>query len=114
MKELFALIYSYARAAWRRRWWAVISAWMVAIAGFAIVLLLPDHYEASARVFVDARTALQPVLQGIAIEEDYQSQLVLVREAGGKYLWTNHLYSLEAKLQNDPNPISGHPSESLY
>jgi polysaccharide chain length determinant protein (PEP-CTERM system associated) len=81
VKEFFALVYSYARAAWRRRWWAVATTWMVAVAGWAIVLLLPDHYEASARVYVDARTALQPVLQGIAIEEDYQSQLVLVREA---------------------------------
>jgi len=81
VKDTFALIYSYARAAWRRRWLAVVTAWMVAITGWIIVLLLPDHYEASARVFVNAKTALQPVLQGIAIEEDYQSQLVLVREA---------------------------------
>ena len=81
MKDFFSLVYSYARAAWRRRWWAMITAWMVAIVGWIIVLSLPDRYEASARVFVDARTALQPILQGIAIEEDYQSQLALVREA---------------------------------
>src|SRR6478609_1138873 len=54
---------------------------MVGVTGWIIVLLLPDHYEASARVFVDARTPLRPVLQGIAIEEDYESQLALVREA---------------------------------
>src|SRR5262245_34010192 len=81
MNEIFAQIYGFARAAWRRRWIAVATSWAVALLGWAMVLLMPDHYEASARVFVDARTALRPVLEGIAIQEDYESQLALVREA---------------------------------
>jgi polysaccharide chain length determinant protein (PEP-CTERM system associated) len=78
---MLALVYSYARAAWRRRWLALTVAWAIAIVGWAVVLMLPDRYEASARVFVDARTALKPMLEGIAIEEDYESQISLVREA---------------------------------
>lgn len=81
MNEILSLIYSYARAVWRRRWWAVISAWAVALVAWAVVLMMPDRYEASARVFVDTRTALRPVLEGIAIEDNYESQLALVREA---------------------------------
>lgn len=81
MNEILSLIYSYARAAWRRRWWAVLTAWAVALAAWSVVLLMPDRYEASARVFVDARTPLRPVLEGIAIEDNYESQLSLVREA---------------------------------
>jgi polysaccharide chain length determinant protein (PEP-CTERM system associated) len=75
------MAYGFARAAWRRRWWAVAAAWLIALPGWLYVLTIPDRYEASARVFVDARTALRPVLEGISIEEDYASQLSLVREA---------------------------------
>ncbi len=81
MNEIAAQIYEWARAIWRRRWLAIATAWCVALAIWAVVLVLPDRYEASARVFVDARTALRPVLEGIAIQEDYDSQLSLVREA---------------------------------
>jgi polysaccharide chain length determinant protein (PEP-CTERM system associated) len=81
VNELLGTVYGFARAAWRRRWWAVAAAWLIAVPGWLYVLTIPDRYEASARVFVDARTALRPVLEGIAIEEDYDSQLSLVREA---------------------------------
>ncbi len=81
MIETVAQTYEWARALWRRRWIAIGTAWAVALAIWAVVLVLPDRYEASARVFVDARTALTPVLEGIAIQEDYGSQLALVREA---------------------------------
>lgn len=59
----------------------MITAWAVALVAWVVVLMLPERYEASARVFVDARTPLRPVLEGIAIEPDYESQLSLVREA---------------------------------
>lgn len=81
MNETIAQIYEWARAAWRRRWLALTTAWVVALAIWAVVMILPDRYEASAKVFVQASTALRPVLQGIAIDEDYESQLAKVREA---------------------------------
>lgn len=81
MIEILSLIYRYSRAVWRRRWWAVAAAWALALAGWAVVMALPDRYEASARVFVDARSALRPALEGIAIEPDYEAQLLQVREA---------------------------------
>jgi len=117
----------------------MITAWGIAIVGWIIVLLLPDHYEASARVFVDARTALQPILQGIAVEEDYQSQLVLVREAllsrpqmqavarqtnlDARVRTPAEMDALVTKLQKDihvsvASPIAGNrpnqPQDSIY
>jgi uncharacterized protein involved in exopolysaccharide biosynthesis len=58
VNEVVAQIYEWARVIWRRRWLALATAWGVALAIWAVVLVLPDRYEASARVFVDARTAL--------------------------------------------------------
>ena len=56
--------------AWRFRWPAIITAWVVALVGWVVVLLLPNTYEATARVYVDATTGLKPLLQGIAVEQD--------------------------------------------
>jgi polysaccharide chain length determinant protein (PEP-CTERM system associated) len=81
MHEIMALVFGYARAAWRRRWVVMCTAWLIALGAWGYILTLPDRYEAYAKVFVDARTALKPVLEGIAIQEDYGSQLTLVREA---------------------------------
>lgn len=81
MQGILTLVYVYLRSLWRRRWLAIAVAWVVCGLIWAIVLSLPDRFEASARVFVDTRTPLRPVLEGIAIETDYNSQLSLVREA---------------------------------
>jgi polysaccharide chain length determinant protein (PEP-CTERM system associated) len=81
MNEILGTLYGYLRAVWARRWVAVGTAWGVALVAWVVVLMIPDRYEASARVFVDSRTALRPVLEGIAIQSDYESQLALVREA---------------------------------
>ncbi|MEY2852887.1 MAG: hypothetical protein RL030_19 [Pseudomonadota bacterium] len=81
MNEMLSKSYGIARSAWHRRWVALAVAWGVAIPVWIIILALPDRYEASAKVFVDVRTALRPMLEGIAIQDDYESQLALVREA---------------------------------
>ena len=67
--------------AWRFRWPAIIVAWVVAIVGWVVVLVMPNTYEATARVYVDATTGLKPLLQGIAVEQDVDAQLNMVRQA---------------------------------
>ncbi len=42
---------------------------------------MPDTFEASARVFVDSRTALSQVTQGIAVEPNIDTQIQRVRQA---------------------------------
>ena len=39
--------------------------------------------------------------------------LILVKASGGKFLWTNHAYAVEAQLPNSPNPIFGHLRKGL-
>src|SRR6185437_4825404 len=68
------------RDIWRYRWIAMAVAWGVCLVAWSVVLFLPDKYEASARVFVDPSTALKPVIQGLAIEQDVNAELNLVRQ----------------------------------
>lgn len=69
------------RGAWRFRWTALVAAVTVAIIGWLLVFALPDRYQAQAEVLVDTRTALKPVLQGLATNQDVNVQLNYVRQA---------------------------------
>jgi polysaccharide chain length determinant protein (PEP-CTERM system associated) len=57
------------------------AAWVICMLGWLVVAMLPDRYEASARVYADSRTVLQRVVDGIAIDQDFDSELQMVREA---------------------------------
>jgi polysaccharide chain length determinant protein (PEP-CTERM system associated) len=70
-----------ARGAWRFRWPAVWLAWAVALLGWAYSFALRDVYQAQTSVFVDTRTALRPVLQGLAVEQDTSAELSYVRQS---------------------------------
>ena len=69
------------RGAWRFRWFALAAAFVIALAGWAIVFSLPDRYGAEARVFVDTRTALKPALQGLTIDQNVEAQINFVRQS---------------------------------
>lgn len=69
------------RGAWRFRWIALGVACVLAAAGWTAVFAMHDVYEASARIFVDTRTALKPALQGLAVEQDVNAQLNYVRQS---------------------------------
>ncbi|MEZ5498999.1 MAG: GNVR domain-containing protein [Steroidobacteraceae bacterium] len=81
MNQQVAEILHYVAGVWRRRRLALIVAWAICGLAWFVVLLLPNVYEASARVFVTTRTPLRPMLRGIAVDDDLRSQLNMVQEA---------------------------------
>jgi polysaccharide chain length determinant protein (PEP-CTERM system associated) len=81
MHPILEHIFDEVHSVWRFRWWALATAAFVAIAGWLIVFSLQDRYEASARVFVDTRTALTPVTEGLTLGQDVDAQLNLVRQS---------------------------------
>lgn len=88
MQEILDQIIEQLRGAWRFRWIAMIVAWAVCLIGWLVVFTLPDMYQATARVYVDTRTPLQPLLEGLAVRSDVDSQLRMIRQAmlGGPHL----------------------------
>jgi polysaccharide chain length determinant protein (PEP-CTERM system associated) len=81
MKEILEKTVSELHGAWRFRRYALGTAWIVSLLGWFVVFAIPDTYEAHARVNVDTRTALQNVLEGQVIQQDFESQLNLIRQA---------------------------------
>jgi polysaccharide chain length determinant protein (PEP-CTERM system associated) len=78
MDQVLQQVLGYAKAAWRRRWWGVAVAWLVCIVGWTWVMMIPDRYEASARVYVDTQTLLKPLLAGLTAEPNVQQQIQMM------------------------------------
>jgi polysaccharide chain length determinant protein (PEP-CTERM system associated) len=67
------------RRAWRQRWIGVGAAWLACIMAWAGSTLVPDQFESSARLFVDADAVLTPLLRGIAADSSPTTQLEILQ-----------------------------------
>jgi polysaccharide chain length determinant protein (PEP-CTERM system associated) len=79
MEQWYRLVWQYLATAWRRRWLLVVTAWGVCLLGWAGVALIPNSYESNARLYVDADAILTPLLRGIAIDQNTESQLAMMQ-----------------------------------
>jgi polysaccharide chain length determinant protein (PEP-CTERM system associated) len=79
MESLQDLVSRFGGLAWRRRWWGVGAAWALCIVGWIGIALLPNEYEASARVYIDADAVLTPLLRGITAETSMTDQIDLLQ-----------------------------------
>src|ERR1700746_3780690 len=79
MDSLRLVIEQYARAAWRRRWGGLFMTWLIGGVGWGAVYLVPNQYESSARLFVDADAILTPLLRGLAADSAPTSQLEILQ-----------------------------------
>ena len=75
MDQLRVLLRRYLAAAWRYRWATVACAWAVCGLGWVGSTFIPNQYEASARLYVDADAVLTPLLRGLAVDNQVTSQL---------------------------------------
>jgi polysaccharide chain length determinant protein (PEP-CTERM system associated) len=81
MQPLILQLLDEVRGTWRFRWIALAAAWALCLIGWGFVFTLPDVYEASARVYVDSQTALGPLLRGLALDPNVESELSIVQKA---------------------------------
>jgi polysaccharide chain length determinant protein (PEP-CTERM system associated) len=79
MDDLRSLIQSFTFSIWRKRWIALAVAWVLCIGGWFAVASIPNQYEASSRVYVDADAVLTPLLRGLALDNTPSSQLELLQ-----------------------------------
>jgi polysaccharide chain length determinant protein (PEP-CTERM system associated) len=75
MQEIISQALIQLRGAYRYRWYALLAAWIAAVIGWGFVIMMPDTYEARARVFVDTDTVLKPLLNGLAVNTDVTNRV---------------------------------------
>lgn len=78
MDELLRQAGAILRAMWRHRWLGLAVAWLVGAIGAVVVMRVPDKYEASARIFVDTQSILQPLMAGLAIQPNIEQQVAML------------------------------------
>src|SRR6185437_12711321 len=81
MQKIILKILDEVRGTWRFRWFAVAGAWVVCVLGWGYVMTLPNVYQASARVYLDTQSALRPLLKGLTVDPEVDSNLAIVRQA---------------------------------
>ena len=79
MGALLVIVRRLLLAAWRYRWAAVAVSWLVCGAGWTFVYTIPNQYEASARLYVNADAVLTPLLRGLSIDSSLSSQLDILQ-----------------------------------
>ncbi len=78
MQEMLANLYGHLYEMWRYRWSGLLIAWVLAIAGWFGVYMLPNQYQAKAVVFVDTDSIMKPLLKGLAVETDSRGELEFI------------------------------------
>jgi uncharacterized protein involved in exopolysaccharide biosynthesis len=79
MDSVRTMLFTYLRAAWRRRWLGVVVAWLVCGVGWVGTYTIPNQFESNARLFVDADAILTPLLRGIAADSAPTTQLEILQ-----------------------------------
>ncbi|WP_324260618.1 XrtA system polysaccharide chain length determinant [Altererythrobacter sp. H2] len=77
MNEVFDEFRSAIHSVWHRRWLALAVAWAVCVVGWLVVAMIPNTYEAKARIFVQLDDVLS---EQIGIANSGQKEIERVRQ----------------------------------
>lgn len=78
MHNVIAEILNYLQAASRYKWLAAGLAWLICLFGWIYVSQMADKFQANARVHVDTRSVLRPLLTGLTIQPDVTGRIRLM------------------------------------
>ncbi len=78
MDDVIRQVLSALLGIWQKRWFGLVAAWVVGIAGVIGVLRMPDKYEAAARIYVDTQSVLKPLMAGLAVQPNTDQQIAML------------------------------------
>ncbi|REL31150.1 XrtA system polysaccharide chain length determinant [Thalassotalea euphylliae] len=78
MQELLEQIVDYLKGIWIKRRYIIIATWAICPIGWYLVAQMPNVYESSARVYVDTQSLLRPLLRGLTVETNPDTQIRLM------------------------------------
>jgi len=78
MEMLIGQLLIIVRRMWKYRWVGLVVAWVTGLVGAVVVFVLPDRYEASARIYVDTQSMLKPLMAGLAVQPNVEQQVTML------------------------------------
>lgn len=78
MNETVEQLMGYVRGIWRRRWLVMGIAWLVSAVAWVAIYLMPNEYEAKARLYVDTQSLLKPLLSGLAVQPNLDQRIEMI------------------------------------
>ena len=63
---------------WRQRWWALGVAWGICLLGWLVISLIPNSYEAKARIYVENADVLPSAMGNVPVGKS--NDLALLRQ----------------------------------
>lgn len=80
MNEVYRQVLFYVTFCWHHRWLALLTAWIVCLAGWTFVAFVPDRYVASGKIYIETQSVLQPLLRGLAVDPDSDEQVAIMQQ----------------------------------
>src|SRR4051812_6413804 len=78
MTEILTQLKEALQGMWQGRWVGLGVAWLIALAGALFILLTPDKYEATARVYVDTQSVLKPLMSGMTVQPNVEQEVQIL------------------------------------
>jgi polysaccharide chain length determinant protein (PEP-CTERM system associated) len=78
LQKTLELVIGYIRGVWVKKRYIMICTWLICPIGFIKVASEPDIYQSSARVYVDTRSILAPMLRGLALQSNPDQEVAMM------------------------------------
>lgn len=78
MQDIFEEIIDYLKGIWLKRRYIIIATWIICPIGWYFVASMPNIYKSEARVYVDTQSLLRPLLKGLTVETNPNTQIRLM------------------------------------
>ena len=80
MQDQLSEVLYFVKGIVRNKWIVTIVASIICIGGWFYVYKMPNIYESSARVHVDTRTMLRPLLRGMAVQTNVRGLVLIMKK----------------------------------
>ena len=78
MQDIFEEMIDYLKGIWLKRRYIIIATWLICPIGWYFVAAMPNVYKSEARVYVDTQSLLRPLLKGLTVETNPNTQIRLM------------------------------------
>jgi len=78
MQDIFEEIIDYLKGIWLKRRYIIIATWLICPLGWYFVSAMNNVYQSEARVYVDTQSLLRPLLRGLTVETNPNTQIRLM------------------------------------